>query len=137
MSNSLIPRSFLDAPGFIRMPSIWDDFDDMFTKSSSGLSISEDDKNIYIEAPVPGVNPEDVEVTFDKGTLWVKAESKQEETNKKYYRRAANSFSYRIAVPGEIDPQSEPQATYKNGVMKVAFTKVPEVQPKRLTVKAE
>lgn len=137
MTNNLIPRSIFEAPVWTRMPSIWDDFDDVLSKSSSGLSISEDDKNIYIETSIPGVSPEDVEVTFDKGTLWVKGESKQEEKDKKYYRRAANSFSYRVAVPGEIDSQSEPKATYKNGVMKIAFAKVAEVQPKRITVQPE
>jgi HSP20 family protein len=137
MANSLIPRSIFDAPAFSRMPSIWDDFEDLIPRTSSNLSISEDDKNVYVEAAVPGVNPEDVEVTFDKGTLWIKAESKQEEGDKKYYRRAASSFSYRVGVPGEIDTHSEPKATYKNGVMKVAFQKVPEAQPKRITVQSE
>mgnify|MGYP000344849268 CR=1 FL=1 len=107
----------------------------MMTNWPSGLSLSEDDKNVYVQASVPGVDPKDIEVTFDKGVVWIKGESKDEEQNKKYYRKAASSFSYRVAVPGDIDSTQEPQASVKNGVMTVTFTKSPKAQPKKISVK--
>jgi HSP20 family molecular chaperone IbpA len=71
--------------------------------------------------------------------LWIKANQDHEEKDdkKKFYRKASNSFSYRLSVPGEVDAGKEPVATYKNGIMKIAFEKSPEAQPKRITVKAE
>lgn len=131
------------------MPSLfdwdWDEdhwlslFNDSGSYLSSGLSVSEDDKHIYVEAAVPGIEPDKVEVTYDKGVLWIRGEQeqKQEDKNRKFYRRASTSFSYRMAVPGDVDMSKEPKATCKNGIMKVVFDKVPEAQPKKITVKAE
>jgi len=135
MVYDLTPSSFWRTP--IRFPSFWDDDDELSLNSaaSNGVSISEDEKNVYVEAALPGVNPKDVEVTFDKGMVWIKGETKEEEKEKKYYRKAVNSFSYRIAVPGELDGQKEPEATCKNGVMTVSFAKSAVKTPKKIAVK--
>lgn len=105
--------------------------------SASGLSISEDDNNLYIEAAVPGIDPENVDVTFHDGYPWIKGDVKEEEKDKKrkYYRRATKSYSYRVAVPGELDTNKEPESTYKNGVMTITFAKSPKTQPKKIQVK--
>src|SRR5690349_6402523 len=112
----LVPYSFFKFPNIRNM---WDDEDDWLTPNlSSGLSVSEDDKNVYIEAAVPGIDPKDVEVTFDKGVIWIRGEVADEEKEvKKYYRKSSNAFSYRVAVPGDIDPNTEPEAICKNGVI--------------------
>lgn len=134
----LIPRSFWRFP---RVPSLWDEDEDMWltTTTPSGLSISEDDKHVYVEAAVAGLDPKDVEVTFDKGVLWIKGEAKEEEEDKKkkYYRRSMQSYSYRVMVPGVLDSDVEPDVTCKNGAVNVAFTKAPKTQPKKLTVKSK
>jgi HSP20 family protein len=131
--TDLVPYSFSRLPIF---RNIWDDEEEWLNSSSSGLSISEDDKNVYIEAALPGIDPKNIEVTIDKGIVWIKGEAEQEEKDgKKFYRRAASSFSYRVAVPGEIDQNTEPQATYKNGVMAVTFAKLPQSQPKKISIK--
>lgn len=128
---------------FWTLPVRWQDWDDEDAIQTSGmannLSISEDEKNVYIAAAVPGVNPNDVDITFDKGMLWIKAETKEEEKDKdkKFYRRATSSFSYRVAVPGEIDPNAEPQANVEHGVVKITFTKSPKSQPKKIAVKSK
>lgn len=134
MAFDIVPGSFWRFPA---LRSLWEDDEDwsLLPNVPSGMSISEDAKNVYIEAALPGVDPKDVEVTFDKGMLWIKGESKEEDKGKKYYRKATSSFSYRIAVPGDIDPNKEPSAMTKNGVMKVTFEKSPEAQPKKITVK--
>lgn len=136
MVLDITPRSFWRFP---TLSNFWEDEDDwgLMTNWPSGISISEDDKNVYIEAAVPGVDPKDIDVTFDKGVVWIKGEGKQEEKDKKYYRRAASSFSYRVAIPGDVDASSEPMAAVKNGVMKVTFAKSPEKQPKKISVREE
>lgn len=139
MARELIPRNFLE--------NFWDFDDDLLslfdsrqiTGISSGLSVSEDDKHVYVEAAVPGVEPDKIEVSYDKGVLWIRGQQEQEkeDKNRKYYRKASSSFSYRMVVPGNIDETKDPQATYKNGVMKVTFDKIPETQPKKITVKVQ
>lgn len=136
MPLEIVPNSFWSFPSF-RFPTVWDEELSLSDKDTGGLSVSEDDKTISVEAHLPGVDPKDIEVTFDKGVLWVKGEAKEEEKGKKYYRKSAKSFSYRVAVPGNIDPKNEPKAVGKNGVMKVTFQKVEAAEPKKIAVKSE
>ena len=134
MAFELIPSSMLRFPSL----SIFDEEDGLLpsTSSLSGLSVSEDANNVYVEAAVPGIDPKDVEVTFHKGLLLVKAEKKEEEKTKKFYRKATSSFSYHLTVPGEIDQSKEPEAVVKNGIATVTFLKVPEAKPKKIAVKS-
>ena len=137
MSFDLIPRSFWNSGS--RLPSLFEEDDWSSFLPSSGLTISEDEKNVFVEAAMPGLDPNNIEVTFDKGVLWVRgqAEEKQEDKDKKFYRKASSSFSYRVAVPGNVDEKAEPDAMYKNGVMKVTFLKTPETQPRKINIKTE
>lgn len=134
----LIPGSYFRFP---RFPSLIDDDDDwgLASTTPSNLSISEDTQHVFVEAAVAGLDPKDIDVTFDKGVLWIKGEAKEEEENKdkKYFRRLSQSYSYRVMVPGDLDHNAEPEVTYKNGVIKVAFAKSPKTQPKKLTVKTK
>ena len=131
MTLSIVPKRFWD----------FDDEDNWLTEPlsnvNSGLSVSEDEKNVFVEAQVPGIDPDNIEVTYHDGYVWVRGEEKEEEKDKKrkYYRRSSQSFSYRVAVPGEINENVEPEATYKNGVMTVKFEKSPKSLPKKIAVK--
>lgn len=136
MANNLIPRNFWNVPS-ISIPSIWEDLLDETKLNSipSGLSISEDDKGFYVEAALPGINPKDVEVTFDRGILQINGRSAQEETGKKFYRKATSQFSYSVAVPEDIDSKKEPKVTYQNGMMHAVFGKAAAPKPKKIEVK--
>jgi HSP20 family protein len=139
MAYDLIPNRFLSFPQ-IQLPSIWNDDDEWISSSSpSGLSISEDEKKVYVEASLPGIDPKNVEITFHDGYLWIRGEIKEEDKdkNRKYYREATKSFTYRVAVPGDVDNNVEPTATYKHGVMTVAFAKSPASQPKKIQVQLD
>jgi HSP20 family protein len=140
MAHDLLTNRLLSFPT-VQIPSIWNDNDEWLTtpSSPSGLSVSEDEKNVYIEAALPGIDPKQVEITFHDGYLWIRGEAREEEKDpkRKYYREATKSFSYRIAVPGDIDNTIDPTATYKHGMMTVAFLKSPKVQPKKIQIKLE
>lgn len=135
MTNDLTVRNFWRLP-MISFPSLMEDIEELLPTSNilNGLSISEDDKNVYVEASVPGIDPKDVEVTFSKGLLTIRGEKKEEEKGKTFHRKATKTFFYRV-TPSEIDTKEEPQATCKNGVMTVTFAKVPEAKPKKIAVK--
>ena len=135
MTFDLLPSRLLSVPTF-PLSTLWDDEDFVSSKNPFGLSISEDDKNIYVEASLPGIDPKDVEMTFHDGYLWVRGEAKSEEkaNERKYYRQASRSFSYRVALPGEVDTAIDPSAVSKNGIMTITFTKSPKVQPKKIQV---
>ena len=127
--KKLEPRSFWSFPRMRHPLFLFDNFDDDWDvhefSNLSGLSVYEDDDHVYVEAALPGILPEEIEMIFDKGVLWIKAEKKQEseDKKKKFYRKAMRSFSYRIAVPGEVDESKDPEALCKNGVLKATFFK--------------
>lgn len=140
MTRKPVPRSFWSFPT-MRFPfSLFDDEEEGWLQEfsdASGLSVYEDENHVTIEAALPGIKPEEIEMTFDKGVLWIKAEKKEEEKDKgkKFYRKAVAAFSYRIAVPGNIDEARAPDAACKNGILKVVFPKTQKVQPKKIPVK--
>lgn len=102
-----------------------DDWDLHDFSSPSGLSVSEDDDHIYVEAALPGIKPEEIDMVFEKGILWIKADKKEEteDKRKKYYRKAHSSFSYQVAVPGDVDESKQPDALCKQGILTVTFSK--------------
>jgi len=138
MSYDPFGNKFLSLPSFPIRP-FWEEVEAWLTNPNhqSNVAISEDDKKVYVEAALPGIDPKQIDITYEKGVVWIKgeAEEKEEDKKKKFYRHATKSFSYRVAVPGEIDVNTEPNATYKHGVMMITFTKSPKTQPKKIQVK--
>jgi len=137
--KALVPSNFWRMSAL--SPHFFDEFweDNAFAQDNA-IGISEDEKNVYVELSMPGADAKNIEITFDRGILWVKYDSgivEEKDDKKKYHLRAQRSFNYRVTVPGEIDFKIEPQATYKNGVMTVSFTKTVEAQPKKIAVKSE
>jgi len=122
---------------FSLFENVEDDWDLHEFSSPSGLGVSEDDNHVYIEAALPGIKTEEIDMVFDKGILWIKAEKEDEteDKKKKYYRKSMSSFSYRIAVPGDIDEFKEPDAICKNGVLKVTFFKTKKGLSKKIPIK--
>lgn len=131
----LVPRSFWSMP---QLSSMFDEDDWGFMSNTpSGLSVSEDDKNVYIEAAMPGVDPKDVEITYEKGVIKISGSNKLEEKDgRKIRKRSQSEFYYEFSLPGDADVNAEPEAQIKNGVVKLDFPKAPKAQPKRINVKA-
>jgi len=137
------PERFLDKPlaGF---RSLWPTLfgEDFFNLSedltSRGARIYEEDNKLIVEAPLPGLNANEIEVNLHKGTLWIRGESKEEESDKKkkFYRSSRRSYSFSFALPKQIDEKQEPQATYNDGILKVSLNLSKEAQPKKIPVKA-
>lgn len=129
------------------LPGVWKPFNifeeeeffpDIFTFSNEkGLSVSEDERSVLVEAAVPGLKADDIEISIDKGTLWVKGEKSEEEKDKKrkYYRKASCSFSYCTSLPEGTDHDASPEATYEDGVVKITFKKKEASQPKKIQIK--
>jgi len=122
---------------FSLFENVDDDWDFHEFTSPSGLSVFEDNGHVYIEAALPGIKPDEIDMVYDKGVLWIKADKKEEteDKKKKFYRKALSSFSYRIAVPGEIDESREPDSQCKNGILKVSFSKAKHCTSKKIPVK--
>ncbi len=125
-----------------RWPDIWDE-DDLSALSPLGgrndLDVYETDDEVVVKANVAGVAPTDVDITFEKGVLWIKAEKIKEEgdTQKKHYSKSSWNYSYKVAVPGMIDLNHEPKATVEQGVVAITFKKAEASKPRKLTITAK
>ncbi|MEX2304580.1 MAG: Hsp20/alpha crystallin family protein [Waddliaceae bacterium] len=113
------PRRFFDF--FENLPQF---FEASSGGDTGGMTLSEDDENIYVETALPGLKGEDVEVHLDNGTLWIKGEKKieDEDKKKKFYRKAQRAFSYSVTLPKEVD-EDNLEAVFEDSVMKITFKK--------------
>ncbi len=127
----LVPRSFFS------LPTLLDDQDDWSFMSNmpSGLSVAEDDKHVYVEASVPGVDPKDIDITFEKGVVRIVAEGKKEEVEgKKYFRRSQSAFSYQFSIPSDVNTAKDPETKVTHGVLHLTFAKSEKAQPRKIKV---
>jgi HSP20 family protein len=101
------------------------------------VDIQETENGYVIKAPVPGFNPEDVEITFSDGVLTISATHKEEreEPEGQYLRReiAFGNYQRRIALPGDVRAE-DIRATFDNGVLTVEVPRAPRPQPRRIQV---
>ena len=136
--SSLVPfRSML--PSLTRWPSFWDDEDFSFHSGSLSNSIDlyETENEVVVKANVAGVSAEDIDITFEKGILWIQAKNTTQEENKenKYFSKASWNYSYKVSVPGFLDHSKEPNVELANGILELTFCKSEASKPKKLSIK--
>jgi HSP20 family protein len=128
-------------PFSMRWPNVWDwDEEDLVpgTVASDNLDVFETADEVVVKANVAGIPDEKVDITFEKGVLWIRAEEEEEKKEgRKYYRKATRSYSYKVAVPGDVDLKKDPDARIEKGVVTVTFKKAEEVKPKKIAVKKQ
>lgn len=122
----------------------WSDFWDedllpaMGNQQLGGMEVYETEKQVVVKVNVAGVSEDNIDITFEKGMLYINAQKSEEEADEKrnYYSRGSQQYAYRISVPGEIDLSNDPDASLENGVLTVTFTKSQKSMPRKLQVKA-
>jgi len=97
-------------------------------------------KDAYVfKADLPGVKEEnlDISLTWNRLTLSGHREEDKKDEGETYftYERSYGSFSRSFTLPEGVDPDHV-QAELKEGVLSVILPKKPEVQPKRIQLKA-
>lgn len=91
--------------------------------------VYESGQELVVEAELPGIRKEDVQVELDRGDLVIRGESRQEHEVREedYYRseRSFGSFQRRIPLGFDVDP-NKIQASMNNGVLEVHLPKPTE-----------
>jgi HSP20 family protein len=104
------------------------------------VDIKEEVDKFVIHADIPGVKPEDIEVSMEAGVLTVKGEKESEaKTEKEGYKRVertCGSFYRRFSLPDTADGDAI-NAKCKHGVLEIIIPKREAVKPKRISVAAE
>jgi len=102
------------------------------------VDIKEDDTAFTLLADIPGVDPDDIEVTMDKGVLTVKgerkSEKKTEEENYKRVERQYGVFYRRFTLPDSANAEGI-EAHSEHGVLKITIPKQEVAQSRRISVK--
>jgi len=98
------------------------------------ISLSEDDNKVYVDAALPGLEENEIEVTLEKGILWIQGQKQESEDHKKYHYKAKSAYSYQIALPDSINESEEAYAKYDKGVLHIVFNKTKGDGPKKISI---
>ena len=107
---------------------------------SPAIDVAENDAEVMIRAELPGIEPEDLEVSVSANQLVLSGEKKEsrEEQGKDFYHseRRFGAFRRSVPLPQGVDPEKV-EAEYTNGVLTIHLKKSPAVPAKRIEVKVK
>lgn len=107
------------------------------TQGNLALDMFEDGDNVEVSATLPGMNPEDVEITVQGDVLLIKGRHKQEQERKQgsYHlrERRVGSFYRAVQLPCPVQPDKA-QAEFRNGVLHLTLPKAEETKPKTIRI---
>ena len=102
------------------------------------VDLKEESDQFVILADLPGVDPKDIEITMENGTLAIRGErkSEKEEERKGYHRveRVRGTFYRRFSLPDTANTEKI-EAKGKDGVVEIVIPKHDKVQPRKIAVK--
>jgi HSP20 family protein len=103
------------------------------------LDVHQDADEIVVTAALPGIKPEDVEITLTGQTLVIRGEFKADEkiTRDQYlYReRRFGSFNRQLQLPVRVEGDKT-EATFEHGLLTLRIPKADEVKPRQIQIKA-
>lgn len=110
-------------------------------RESSGVfppvNVYEDKDRYLLTSELPGVKPEDVEITVTEDSITIKGERKPDDGGNKanYHRRERESGFFRrvVSLPDRVDP-NKVEATSRNGILYVSLPKAEDVRPRQIKV---
>lgn len=120
--------------GFAGFP---DSFPGQWTQRFPALNVWQDETNLFVEAEVPGLTLDQVEVVVQGDQLTIKGESsvgKVEDAKYTTRERVERKFTRNVSLPVAVNAEAV-KATLKDGVLTVTLPKAQEVLPKRIEVK--
>ena len=92
-----------------------------------------------VKGALPGVRPDEVDISVIGDILTVKGETKSEEETKdeSYHRRELRygAFARSIPLPTRVN-HDKAEATFENGVLTITLPKAEEVKPKSIKIAA-
>ena len=94
--------------------------------------------DLVIKTTLPGVKPEDVEVTISGDTLTIKGETRVEEEVERedylYQERRYGSFSRTVTLPCSLQTDKA-EAAFENGVITLTIPRAEEAKPRLIKIK--
>lgn len=102
------------------------------------IDIADEDGAYIVKASVPGVKPEEIEISLTDNRLTIKGESKEDkevkEENYWMRERRYGTFVRTLTLPMTVN-SDKAEATHENGVLTLRLPKSEVAKPKKITVK--
>ena len=95
------------------------------------------DGDVLLRFDVPGIDPESIEVTVDRGVLSVSVKREEEHTeNDKFFvrERTMGTFTRRLYLSKNLNADAV-EATYNNGVLEVRIPVLEQAKPRKVEVR--
>lgn len=103
------------------------------------LDVTENENEYVVKASIPGVKPEDMDITYNNNTLTIRGETKseveKEDTRYHMRERRFGSFSRSITLPSSVDA-GKIRANYDAGVLTLQLPKAEEAKPRRIQIQS-
>ncbi len=131
MMDRLFEDAFVRPRGGMAMP---------LSAADLALDVYETKDDVVVKAALPGVKPEDVDITITGDQLSIRGETKEETDNKDhdYLRRERRygTFTRSVTLPTGLQADKA-QATFDNGVLTLKIPKSEQVKPKSIKIQAK
>lgn len=124
------------------MDKMMEEMNGLVPRSQTGIvppvDMYETETSLVVETPLPGVDPSKIELSIDNGILSIRgtSERKTEVDEKNYYRKEVRQGSIfrQIALPSRVE-ESQAQAAFENGILKITVPKKLEQKTIKVEVK--
>jgi HSP20 family protein len=108
---------------------------------SMRVDMHETENEVVVEAALPGVKPEDCDISLRDDAITVsgeiKQERKEEEEGQVYLReRYYGKFQRTIPLPSPVDADGA-EATFHDGILRVVMPKTEEQKARRISIKSD
>jgi HSP20 family protein len=104
------------------------------------LDVFETQEKFVITMELPGVSPDDVDISVEDSTLMVRGErkfySEQQEESFLRIERRFGEFTRSLTLPSTADAESI-QASFDQGVLTIEIPKREEAKPRKISIKAK
>jgi HSP20 family protein len=101
------------------------------------LDIYQDKDNVMAKVALPGIDPENVNISIENDILTIEGSVKKESEvdEKDYYRKeiSSGSFHRSMILPTSVDG-NKAKAEFANGILEITMPKKEEVKPKTIKV---
>jgi HSP20 family protein len=106
---------------------------------SPNVDIFENKDQIVLEVELPGMKPEDVDISIENNVLTIHGERKFEKKDEgdNYHRieRSYGAFTRSFTLPPTVSSDNV-DATFENGILRLTLAKREEAKPKKIEIKA-
>jgi HSP20 family protein len=108
------------------------------TAWAPALDISERKDAYLVTVELPGLKPEDLDITMEDGLLTIQGERQftQESSGQQFHRveRRYGAFRRSITLPAHVTAEGI-QASFEDGVLQILVPKAEEAKPKRIQIR--